>query len=116
MDYEGYEDRFGGWVRRWGRVVRAARWRGKGLAGIGEADSEHGGAGSPGLRLVREGILGEVRVEEGFVTTEQVQAALVAQRVTGMRMGEALVDLGACSWDDVQRAIEVQRERRGSRT
>ena len=44
--------------------------------------------GSPGWRL------GDLLVERGLVTTEQVEQALVLQRVSGHRLGEVLIDMG----------------------
>ncbi len=38
--------------------------------------------------------LGDLLVEEGIVTEEQIQQALTAQRSTGQKMGDALIDLG----------------------
>ncbi len=38
--------------------------------------------------------LGDLLVEEGIVTEDQIQQALTAQRSTGQKMGDALIDLG----------------------
>ncbi len=38
--------------------------------------------------------LGDLLVEEGIVTEEQIQQALTAQRSTGQKLGDALIDLG----------------------
>ncbi|MCR9334941.1 GspE/PulE family protein [Vibrio alginolyticus] len=38
--------------------------------------------------------LGDLLVEEGIVSEEQIQQALNAQRSTGQRLGDALIDLG----------------------
>ncbi|MDW1976846.1 GspE/PulE family protein [Vibrio sp. Vb1980] len=38
--------------------------------------------------------LGDLLVEEGIVSEEQIQQALNAQRITGQKLGDALIDLG----------------------
>ncbi len=38
--------------------------------------------------------LGDLLVEEGIVSEEQIQQALTAQRSTGQKLGDALIDLG----------------------
>lgn len=38
--------------------------------------------------------LGDLLVEEGIVSEEQIQQALNAQRSTGQKLGDALIDLG----------------------
>ncbi|EJC1208650.1 type II/IV secretion system protein [Vibrio parahaemolyticus] len=38
--------------------------------------------------------LGDLLVEEGIVSEDQIQQALSAQRITGQKLGDALIDLG----------------------
>lgn len=38
--------------------------------------------------------LGDLLVEEGIVSEDQIQQALSAQRSTGQKLGDALIDLG----------------------
>lgn len=52
--------------------------------------------------------LGEVLVEEGIVTTEQLSAGLAAQERSGGRLGSTLVRLGLVSEDRVLRGLSVQ--------
>jgi type IV pilus assembly protein PilB len=51
--------------------------------------------------------LGDVLVEQGVVTAEQVAAALVAQRESGNKrlLGELLVQQGFCAEDDIIQAL-----------
>jgi general secretion pathway protein E len=54
--------------------------------------------------------LGELLVEEGLATPEQISQALTRMQSTGERIGEALVALGAVSQDDVLRALARQQK------
>jgi len=55
--------------------------------------------------------LGEILLDEGLITEEQLQAGLDKQeREKGLRIGEALVALGAVSAEDVAKAIWQQRQ------
>jgi len=50
--------------------------------------------------------LGDMLREKGIVTDEQIHAALELQdQNEDMRIGDALVQLGACTYDDVMRAL-----------
>jgi len=53
--------------------------------------------------------LGEILVRERLTTPDVVEQALVRQRSTGERIGEALVSLGAVKDDDVLRALAQQQ-------
>jgi hypothetical protein len=63
--------------------------------------------------------IGEVFVELGFVTSEQLDAALAMQRRTGKRLGEILVEHGSLSRLDLASALaehwEPRRPARGTR-
>lgn len=50
--------------------------------------------------------IGEVLLEEGVVTRDQLEEAL---RVQKRKLGEILVDLGACKPEDLDRAVELQK-------
>ncbi len=52
--------------------------------------------------------LGEILVGWGTVKQEQVDAASGAARQRGMRIGEALVDAGACTEEDIAKALAHQ--------
>lgn len=62
--------------------------------------SEEGGSGLYQRRI------GEVLVDEGVVTREQLEEAL---RVQKRKLGEILVELGACKPEDLHRAVELQK-------
>jgi hypothetical protein len=71
-------------------------------------------AAEGGLRLVGQvseekgRLLGEIMIQLGFCTRDQLNAALRLHKATGVRIGEALVNSGATSWEKVKRAISVQ--------
>ncbi len=52
--------------------------------------------------------LGEILLQLGYVRSEDIDRALVVQRATGIRMGEALVNIGATSYDRIKTALSVQ--------
>jgi len=59
----------------------------------------------------RRKLLGEILRDEGLITEEQIQAALERQkREKGMRIGEALVAMGAVTAEHVAQAIWQQRQ------
>jgi type II secretion system (T2SS) protein E/type II/IV secretion system protein len=64
----------------------------------------------PRVGLVRPGIpsITEILLEAGVVTAEQIETALEHQRVAGVRVGEALVELGAASENDIGWALARQ--------
>ena len=59
-------------------------------------------------------LLGEILVLMGRIDRAGLQRGLEHQRHTGSRIGEALVDLGLISWDDLDEAIRIQHSRGGS--
>lgn len=65
-----------------------------------------------GLRLMTDVMLGAILIRNGKITQKQLDASLLCQRVTGMRLGEALVEAGACTWNQVESAIELQAKLR----
>ncbi len=66
----------------------------------------------PGLKLVGEVLLGEILVERGAITRKQLERALDVQRATGVRIGEALVQTGSATWDQIENALRIQGQRR----
>ncbi len=52
--------------------------------------------------------IGEIFVERGFISDEQLQAAVEMQRKTGQRLGEVLVEQGALSRLDLASALADQ--------
>jgi len=65
-----------------------------------------------GLRLMTDVMLGAILMRDGKITQQQLDSSLLCQRVTGMRLGEALVESGACSWNQVETALELQAKLR----
>jgi hypothetical protein len=66
------------------------------------------------LKLVSDMLLGDLLVRMGKITQKQLEVGLRAQRATGVRIGEALVQMKATTWADVEEALRVQTERRVS--
>ena len=52
--------------------------------------------------------LGQILVENGLLTKETVQAVMDSSRGTGKRLGESLVEAGACSEADIAAALAEQ--------
>ena len=52
--------------------------------------------------------LGDALVNEGFITDEQLQKALELQKSSGKKLGEALVDSGMVTEDAIARVLAVQ--------
>ena len=63
---------------------------------------------TPSRTLTPEGLLGEILVERGSVTQEQVDAALDAQKASGERLGEVLVNAGHLTDEDRAEALGQQ--------
>ena len=61
-----------------------------------------------------ERLLGEIMVQLGYVTELQLEKGLVTQRATDQRIGEALVSIGAATWDQVREAVSVQKRLRSA--
>ena len=64
------------------------------------------------LRLVSDIMLGQVMLERGMISQKALDTALASQRASGMRIGEALVQTGACTWDQVEAGLRLQAQRR----
>jgi len=52
--------------------------------------------------------LGEILIEWGLVTKDKVDAAYASARGRGQRLGEALVEAGACKDEDIAKALAHQ--------
>lgn len=53
-------------------------------------------------------LLGELLIEQGLITEQQLKIALAKQRETGHFLGRILVDLGYVSEKDLKRALSIQ--------
>jgi hypothetical protein len=79
---------------------------------------ESDGVSTGGLRLVgraevaRGRLLGEVMIQLGIATSEEVEEATRTQHAAGLRLGEALVSSGVATWDQIKKAVAVQRQLR----
>jgi hypothetical protein len=91
-------DRFGVSRKELASVV-AEQWAELGQSGSPEADARSNDSWRR---------LGEIFVERGFVTQEQLDEALRRQRETGERVGEALVAQGAISKFELAGALAEQ--------
>ncbi len=59
-------------------------------------------------------LLGEILVKTGSITREQLNEGLKVRRATGLRIGEALVQIGACEWPAIRKAVRAQESMRQS--
>jgi len=57
-------------------------------------------------------MLGEVVAHLGFTTPEKVEEALRVHKATGIRMGEALVQIGALTWPQLRESLRLQHNMR----
>lgn len=53
--------------------------------------------------------LGQLLVLEGAITTLQLEEALTIQATTGLLLGKVLIDMKACTFDQVMVALSHQR-------
>ena len=58
--------------------------------------------------LVKEGSIGEILFKSQIITEHELRAALEAQKVSGCRVGEALVNLGVVTQEDIDWALANQ--------
>ena len=106
----------------WEQVVEAVNYQDSCLQWRASALEKNGGRvpepsivdtmDAKSLRLVSDILLGQIMVERGLVSQKALDAALASQRASGMRIGEALVQSGACSWDQVEYGLKLQAQRR----
>lgn len=64
--------------------------------------------------LIRDMLLGEVLVQLGVVTQEQVDEALRAQRSTDQRIGKVLVESGVATFKEIEAGVAIQDQLRQS--
>ena len=53
-------------------------------------------------------LIGQMLLEEGLITEQQLKIALGKQRETGHFLGRILVDLGYISEKDLKRVLSIQ--------
>jgi hypothetical protein len=58
--------------------------------------------------------LGAILMRQGAINQGELERALAVQRASGLRLGEALVDMQATCWETINRAIELQRRLRSA--
>ena len=58
--------------------------------------------------LVKEGSIGEILFKSQIITEHELRAALEAQKVSGCRVGEALVSMGVVTQEDIDWALANQ--------
>jgi hypothetical protein len=61
-------------------------------------------------KQVDQDLLGEIMLQLRLVTQADLERALVTQRATDMRIGEALVSIGACTWEQVKQGVAAQQQ------
>lgn len=69
--------------------------------------------------VLNDALIGQILLQRGQVLEEHIQAAMRIQRSSGMRIGDVLVKMGACSRQQLAEAIHYQasiRRARGSLT
>lgn len=64
------------------------------------------------LGMEADALLGEILRRTGAVGATDLALALDAQRGSGRRLGDVLVDQGACGWQQVEEARELQKRLR----
>lgn len=94
------------------RMLRTGESLAKALVTLGHSDPETlevsvGKALGLGRSQPR---LGEVLIKRGQLTPEGLQQALTAQARTGRRLGELLVELRLCTWQQIYGALEIQTD------
>ena len=61
---------------------------------------------------VEQDLLGEIMVQMHLVTRKNLERALVTQRATDLRIGEALISIQACTWEQVNQGVAAQKQMR----
>ena len=72
---------------------------------VAETEAEADAPWSRPVRTERFGRIGTTLTERGLVTNEQLDEALEVQRISGRRVGDILVDLGALSSFELARVL-----------
>jgi len=60
------------------------------------------------LRLLSDVLLGRILLNEGVIDQDQLARGLQVHHSLGVRLGEALVHIGAADWKDVAMALRIQ--------
>ena len=68
--------------------------------------------GSDHLNVLNDMMLGEEMIRMGTIDRPALQKALDVQSATGIRIGEALVEIGAATWDQVAEGVRMQERHR----
>jgi len=68
--------------------------------------------GSEHLNVLNDMMLGEEMIRMGTITREELQEALAIQNAAGIRIGEALVESGHATWDQVAEGVKMQERHR----
>jgi predicted transcriptional regulator len=55
-------------------------------------------------------MLGQVLMEAGLVTIEDINAALETQKSTGQKLGEVLIGMGVITLEQLKSAIDFEKE------
>lgn len=66
--------------------------------------------------VLKDALLGQILLQRGHILEEHIQAALRVQRGSGLRMGDVLVKIGACSRQQVADALQYQASMRRARS
>ena len=54
-------------------------------------------------------MLGQVLMEAGLVTIEDINAALETQKATGQKLGELLISMGVLTQEQLTSALELEK-------
>ncbi|MEM7305069.1 MAG: hypothetical protein AAF682_00295 [Planctomycetota bacterium] len=71
-------------------------------------DFPEGEEGKQPRRSNEDMLFGDILLEHGFATQEQIDEALEEQLCTGVRVGEALIQAGVITWEQLLEAVETQ--------
>lgn len=80
------------------------------------------GLGAFGLNTLRNHLqtyrsqskLGELLVLENAISVAQLEEALARQSESGLLIGKILIDMGACSFEQVMKVLAIQRSQQAS--
>jgi len=78
------------------------------------AETSDAAAERPALRMVSSRKLGEILVQMSLLTPQQVEQALAHQRMTGCRLGEALIEMRIVPKTTIDNVLRVQGSRKQS--
>ncbi|MCA8981253.1 MAG: hypothetical protein KDC14_14580, partial [Planctomycetes bacterium] len=70
------------------------------------ADTDQPGGAAP---LLNDMVFGELMIQLGHITREQLNDGLDHQAAKGGRLGQALIDLNLTSWDVIENVLRFQR-------